>query len=72
MTIKIKNPWGMLPLWEKRECKDCWERKGSNNYIKKEKAEKAIDGDEEDMVLCSLTMESKKENLKKKFGWQKM
>ena len=31
-----------------------------------EKAEMAIDGDEDDLVLCLLTIEIKKENLKKK------
>ena len=31
-----------------------------------EKAERAIDGDEDNMVLCSLTKENKKENEKKK------
>ena len=38
--------------------KDCWARK--NGSCKKiEKAEKAIDGDE--LVLCSLTRDNKKE-----------
>ena len=45
--------------------KDCQDRKYGNNYEKFEKAEKAIDGDEDDMVLCSFSMESKKENVKK-------
>ena len=35
--------------------------------IKKfKKAERAIDGDEDELVLCSLMRESKKENVKKK------
>ena len=47
--------------------KDCWARKyGQNKKI--EKAERAIDGDEDDVVLCLLTSESKKE-CKNKKGW---
>ena len=45
---------------------DCKERKYSNSNNKLEKAEKAIDGDEDDLVLCLLTMKNKKENAKKK------
>ena len=37
---------------------DCKERK-YNNKKKNKKAEKAIDGDEDDLVLCLLTMEVK-------------
>ena len=44
---------------------DCRERKYDNNN-KYEKAEKAIDGDEDDVVLCLLTMENRKENVKEK------
>ena len=45
--------------------KDCraWKY---GSYKKSEKAEKAIDGDEDDMVLCLLTKENEKENAKKK------
>ena len=45
--------------------KDCWALKNSH-FKKFEKAEKAIDGDEDDLVLCSLMSESKKEIKKKK------
>ena len=45
--------------------KDCWEQKYGNNYKKFEKGEKAIDGDENDVVLCLLMTENKKENVKK-------
>ena len=45
--------------------KDCWEGK-YGNYKKFEKAEKATDGYEDDMILYSLTKENKKENSKKK------
>ena len=47
---------------------DCRERKYSNNSKKFEKAEKAIDGDKDNLVLCLLTTENKKESVKKK-GW---
>ena len=46
--------------------KDCQDWKYGNNYKKIEKAEKGIFGDDDDVVLCLLTMENKKENLKKK------
>ena len=46
--------------------KDCWGKKYCNNDKKIEKGEKAIVGDEDDMVLCLFTMESKKENVKEK------
>ena len=45
---------------------DCRDWKYDNNYKKFEKAEKNIDGDEHDMVLCLLTMENKKEYANKK------
>ena len=44
---------------------DCWDQKYGNNYKKVEKAEKAINGDEDEVVLCLLTMKNKKENIKK-------
>ena len=44
---------------------DCGERK-FNNKKRQEKAEEAIDSDDGDLVLCSLTTEIKKENVKKK------
>ena len=40
--------------------KDCRERK-CNNKKKNKKAEKAVDGDEYDLILCSLMVEIKKE-----------
>ena len=43
---------------------DCRERKYNNNK-RYEKPEKAIDGDEDDLVLCLLMMEIEK-NIKKK------
>ena len=46
--------------------KDCQDRKYGNNYKKFKTAEKAIEGDEDDVVLCLLMMESEKENVKKK------
>ena len=45
--------------------RDCRERK-YNNEKKNEKAEKAIDEDKDNVVLCLLTMEIKKEDVKKK------
>ena len=45
--------------------KDCSEWK-YGIYKKFEEAEKAIDKDEDDVVLCSLTMENKKDNVKKR------
>ena len=42
----------------------CRERKYDNNK-QYEKAEKAIDGDEHDLVLCLLSTENKKEDVKK-------
>ena len=45
--------------------KDCQVPK-NGHYKKFAKAEKAIDGDEDNLVLCSLTSESKKETKKKK------
>ena len=45
--------------------KDCWEWK-NGHHKKFEKAEKAVDGDGEDLVLCPLMSESKKEIEKKK------
>ena len=45
--------------------KDCRAQK-SSHHKKFEKAEKAIDGNEDDLVLCSLMSESKKESKKKK------
>ena len=45
--------------------KNCWARK-YGNHKKFEKAERAIDGDEDDLVLYSLTKENEKENAKKK------
>ena len=45
--------------------KNCWARK-YGHHKKFKKAERYIDGDEDDMVLCSLTKENKKENAKKK------
>ena len=45
---------------------DCQERKYGNNNEKFEKEEKAIDGDEDDVVSCLLMMESKQESIKKK------
>ena len=50
---------------------DCRERKHGNNKMC-EKTEKAVDRDEVDLVLCLLTMENKKENVKRKFGSWKM
>ena len=49
---------------------DCRERKYGNN----KKYQKAVnlDSNEDDLVLCSLSTENKKENVKKKFGLQKM
>ena len=44
---------------------DCRERKHGNER-RYEKAEKALDNKEDDLVFCSLTMEKKKENVKKK------
>ena len=44
--------------------KDCWAQKYNHNK-KFEKAERAIDGDEDDVVLCLLMSESKK-NVKTK------
>ena len=52
--------------------KDCqaWR---NGHYKKFEKAERAIDGDEDELVLCSLTSECKQKKLKRKnFGSQKM
>ena len=40
--------------------------------IKRKKAKKAIDGEDDEFVLCSLAMDNKKENVKRKFGLQKM
>ena len=37
-----------------------------NNKKQYEKAEKAIDEDKDDLVVCSLSMENEKENAKKK------
>ena len=37
-----------------------------SHHKKFEKAERAIDGDEDDIVLCSLTKENNEENTKKK------
>ena len=45
--------------------KVCWVRKFSH-HKKFEKAERATNKDEDDMVLCSLITENKKENAKKK------
>ena len=45
--------------------KDCWAQK-NGHYKKFEKAERAIGGDEDDLVLCLLMRESKKEIKKKK------
>ena len=45
--------------------KDCQARK-NDHYKKFEKAERAFDGDEDDMVLCLLMSEGKKESKKKK------
>ena len=44
---------------------DCWKRQCGINNNKFEKAEIIIDGDEDDVVLCLLTIESKKESIKK-------
>ena len=41
------------------------------HHKKFEKAERAVDGDKDDMVLCSLPKESKKMQ-KRKFGLWKM
>ena len=51
---------------------DCREKKYDNNNKIIEKAEKAVDGDEDNVVLCLLIMENKKESIRKKFGLQKM
>ena len=52
--------------------RDCKERK-YNNKQKHEKVEETIDGeDEDDLVLCLLMMEIKKEILKRKLGLQMM
>ena len=45
--------------------KDCWAWK-NGHYKNFEKAERAIDSGEDDLVLCLLTRESKKGNKKKK------
>ena len=45
--------------------KDCREQK-YDNHKKFEKAERAIEGDEDDVVFCSLTSENKKECKNKK------
>ena len=45
--------------------KDCWAWKNVH-YKNFDKAERAINGDEDDLVLCLLTSESKKEIKKKK------
>ena len=50
---------------------DCQAEKYSH-HKKFEKTERAIDGDEGDVVLCSLTKEDTKENAKKKVCLQKM
>ena len=42
------------------------QKRKDNNKKKNEKAEKAVDGDEDELVLCLLTIEIKKENVKKK------
>ena len=47
--------------------KDCWAQKSGHNK-KFEKVEKAIDRDKDDVVLCLLMSENKKESKKKKFG----
>ena len=44
---------------------DCREQKYGNYNQKSEKAEKAMEGDKNDLVLCLLMMENKKENVKK-------
>ena len=49
---------------------DCQEWKYSHNK-KFEKAERAIDGDKDDMVLCLLTSEIKEECKKKKVWFMK-
>ena len=43
-----------------------------NNKKKYEKAENAVDEDEDDLELYLLTTEIKKRNVKKKFGLRKM
>ena len=48
---------------------DCWEQKYVT-YKKIEKTEKAIDGDEDYVVLCLLTTENKKGNAKKFGSWK--
>ena len=49
---------------------DCKGRKYSNNK-KIDKAEKVIDGDDDDLVLCLLMIKNKKENAKKKVQFAK-
>ena len=62
----------MLPLQAKGHIsQNCRERKYSNNE-KYEKAEKAINGEKDDLVLYLLTMENKKENVKKKVWFMEM
>ena len=46
--------------------KDCGERKHGNNNKKFKKAEEVIGRAEDNVVLCLLTMENKKESVKKK------
>ena len=57
----------MLSLQQERDMsKDYRERKYSNNK-RYEKAEKAIDGDEDDLLLCLLTTDNKKQDVKRYF-----
>ena len=63
---KTENLMGVLPLGPKGHVsKDCWAQK-YGHHKKFGKAERVIDGDENDIVLCSLTKENKKDNTKKK------
>ena len=56
----------MLSFWQKGHMSwDCREKKYSNNKIYK-KGEKAIDGEEDNLVLCFLAMENRRENVKQK------
>ena len=45
---------------------DCWERKYCNNNKIFKKADKAVDGDKDNIVSCLLTTKDKKDNVKKK------
>ena len=68
MKIKIKKINGVCYHCTRKGYMswDYWERKYGNISKKFEKAEKAIDGDEDEVVLCLLMMACRRVSVKKK------